>query len=98
MRLVQQDLAEVFPMLRDAKMLRMQVVTDPQAVFSVGVKCSELRPKTDIPGTNVWLAGDWIQTGWPATMEGAILSGWTAAESILASWGTPIRIAAPPLS
>ncbi len=98
MRQVQQDLAFVFPKVRNATMLRMQVVTDPLAVFSVGVKSSELRPKTEVAGSNVWLAGDWIQTGWPATMEGAILSGWTAAEKILASWGTPVRIAALPLS
>jgi len=98
MRLVQQDLAAVFPKVREAQLLRMQVVTDPLAVFSVGVNCSELRPKTYVPGTNVWLAGDWTKTGWPATMEGAILSGWTASESILASWGTPIRVCARPLS
>ena len=98
MRLVQQDLAAVFPKSREAKMLRMQVVTDPQAVFSVGVQSSALRPTSQVPGTNIWLAGDWVQTGWPATMEGAILSGWKAAEGLLASWGTSIHIAAPPLS
>jgi squalene-associated FAD-dependent desaturase len=98
MQLVSQDLAEVFPKVRDAKMLRMQVVTDPQAVFSVGISSSELRPKSEIPGTNIWLAGDWIQTGWPATMESAILSGWRACESILTSWGMPRRIVARPLT
>jgi squalene-associated FAD-dependent desaturase len=98
MRLVELDLAAVFPKVRDAKLLRMQAVTDPQAVFSIGVNCNALRPRTDVSGTNVWLAGDWIQTGWPATMEGAILSGWSATENILASWGTPVRIAALPLS
>ena len=98
MRIVQQDLSAVFPKARQAKMLRMQIVTDPQAVFSVGVNSSELRPQSYVPGTNLWLAGDWIQTGWPATMEGAILSGWMASESILASWGKSVRIAARPLS
>ncbi len=98
MRFVQEDLAAVFPRVHHAKVLRMQVVTDPHAVFSVGVQCSELRPKTHIPGSNVWLAGDWVQTGWPATMEGAILSGWTASENILASWGKTVRIAAKPLA
>jgi len=98
MRLVHEDLAEVFPKVRDAKLLRMQVVTDPLAVFSASVQCSELRPKSEILNTNVWLAGDWIQTGWPATMESAILSGWKATESILARWGTPAQITAAPLS
>ena len=98
MRLVQQDLAAVFPKIRQSQMLRMQVVTDPQAVFSIGVQSSRLRPTTAVPGTNLWLAGDWIQTGWPATMESAILSGWKAAESILLSWGKTVHIAALPLS
>jgi squalene-associated FAD-dependent desaturase len=98
MRQVQQDLAAVFPKVRAAKMLRMQVVTDPQAVFSVGINSSDLRPQTEIPGTNVYLAGDWIQTGWPATMESAVLSGWRACESIFAAWGTPQRVVAQPLA
>ena len=98
MRIVQEDLAEVFPKVRGARMLRMQVVTDPQAVFSVGVNSSVLRPKSAIAGTNIWLAGDWVQTGWPATMEGAILSGWSACESIFAVWGTPKRFVAKPLA
>ncbi len=98
MRLVQEDLAQVFPKVRDANLLSMQVVTDPLAVFSASVRCSELRPKSAVPNSNVWLAGDWVQTGWPATMESAILSGWKATESILATWGTPTQIAAAPLA
>lgn len=97
-RLVQEDLGAVFPKVRTAKLLRMQAVTDPLAVFSIGVQSSQLRPKTHVSGTNIWLSGDWTQTGWPATMEGAILSGWTATESILASWGRPVRISASPLA
>lgn len=97
MRLVHEDLAAVFPKARDATLLRIQVVTDPLAVFSASVQCSTLRPQSEVPDANVWLAGDWVQTGWPATMESAILSGWKATETILASWGKPVQIAAAPL-
>lgn len=97
-QLVHQDLAAVFPKVRDAKLLRMQVVTDPLAVYSASVASTELRPKPSVPNVNVWVAGDWVQTGWPATMESAILSGWRAAESIFELWGRPTQIAAPPLS
>lgn len=78
------DLAAVFPPVSHAKLLRHRVVTDPQAVFSVGVGTQELRqePKTEVHG--LWLAGDWTQTGWPATMEGAVRSGFAVAASICA--------------
>lgn len=92
------DLAAVFPKVKQARLLRMQVVTDPLSVFSVDVQSSALRPDCNVAGTNIWLAGDWVRTGWPATMEGAILSGWRATESILASWSSPARVAAPPLA
>ncbi len=98
MQMLKEDLAAVFPKASTANLLRMQVVTDPQAVYSVGIDSSLLRPTTSVAGTNVWLAGDWIQTGWPATMEGAIRSGWIAAENILAAWGNSTQIVAPSLS
>jgi len=37
----------------------------------------------------MFLAGDWTATGWPATMEGAVRSGYLAAEAVLRSAGTP---------
>lgn len=97
MRLIHEDLSAVFPKVREARLLRLQAVTDPLSVFSVDVKGSGLRPSSKVPDSNLWLAGDWVQTGWPATMEGAILSGWKAAESILADLGSPVKIAAEPL-
>lgn len=77
-----QDLAEVFPKLHSAKLLRFQIVTDPHSVFSVSVGTQQIRPKTRTKHPRVWLAGDWTRTGWPATMEGAIRSGISAAEAI----------------
>jgi squalene-associated FAD-dependent desaturase len=78
---IQADLAEVFPQVREAKLLRVKVVTDPDAVFSVQPGSTALRPVCH-PGSNVWVAGDWTRTGWPATMESAILSGLNVAKSL----------------
>jgi uncharacterized protein with NAD-binding domain and iron-sulfur cluster len=36
---------------------------------------------------NVFLAGDWTDTGWPATMEGAVRSGYRAAEAVARAAG-----------
>jgi squalene-associated FAD-dependent desaturase len=84
------DLEEVFPKVRSAKLLRSRLVTDPQAVFSLGPDEYELRPSVDRFARNrLFLAGDWTDTGWPATMEGAVRSGFMAAESFLQHRGQP---------
>jgi uncharacterized protein with NAD-binding domain and iron-sulfur cluster len=50
-------------------------------------------PTTAVP--NLFLAGDWTQTGLPATIEGAVLSGRRAAAlAIVAAGQAPERIAA----
>jgi squalene-associated FAD-dependent desaturase len=79
------ELKAAFPEARWAKLLESRVVTDPKSVFSVTPEVESLRPtaSTAVPG--LFLAGDWVQTGWPATMEGAVISGRMAAEA-LRSW------------
>jgi len=83
LEMIASDLAEVFPKAADAKLLRGRVVTDPNSVFSVspGHQRSRL-PSDQFAQQNVWLAGDWTDTQWPATMEGAIRSGVNAANSM----------------
>lgn len=75
----------------DAQLIHWQIVTQRHAVFSYVPGLDELRPAqaTSIP--NLYLAGDWTSTGWPSTMEGAVRSGYLAAERLLLSWGTPQR-------
>jgi squalene-associated FAD-dependent desaturase len=81
---VENDLKELFPAARDAKLLRSKIVTDPQAVFSVQTGFEELRPTVDkFAKQRLWICGDWTDTGWPATMEGAVRSGNLASESII---------------
>ena len=77
------DLGSVFPQARRARLLHWRVVTIPRAVISLQPGVDWLRPsqKTSVPG--LFLAGDWTATGWPGTMEGAVWSGYLAAEGLL---------------
>jgi zeta-carotene desaturase len=49
------------------------------------------RPQASTRVGNVFLAGDWTKTGWPATMEGAVRSGYLAAEAVSIAAGKPQR-------
>lgn len=90
---VKQDLSDVFPAAAVATLLRGRVVTDPNAVFSVSPTSPEGRLSGErFADQGIYLAGDWTDTGWPATMEGALRSGVLAAESILRACGVPARI------
>jgi phytoene dehydrogenase-like protein len=91
------DLAAVLPAVRNATLLRSRMITEPESVFSMEPGIEDLRPsqRTGTPG--LVLAGDWTKTGWPATMEGAVRSGYLAAETILADVGRPERIVVPDL-
>lgn len=80
---VWQDLCSVFPAARQARLLHSRVVTDPHAVFSPTPRNEQLRPPPRTPIPNLVLAGDWVQTGWPATMESAARSGMQAARILL---------------
>jgi uncharacterized protein with NAD-binding domain and iron-sulfur cluster len=84
---VGRELLSAFPSSVHAKLVRARVVTDPHAVFSPRPGSEQLRLAQATPVTNLALAGDWTTTGWPATMEGAVRSGYLAAEAILAQDG-----------
>lgn len=77
------ELAAIWPAARGARLVRWRVITQPQAVFSVRPGLDRLRPAQQTPISNLLLAGDWTATGWPATMEGAVRSGYLAIESLL---------------
>ncbi len=67
----------------NATLLRSRVIIEPRAVFAPRPEgeAQRLPQRTTVPG--LALAGDWTDTGWPATMEGAIRSGELAAEHLL---------------
>jgi squalene-associated FAD-dependent desaturase len=83
------ELKAVWPWAADAELKHSRVIVEHQAVFSPLPGSDELRPLQQSPITNLQLAGDWTRTGWPATMEGAVRSGFLAAENVLAQLGRP---------
>ena len=89
---VVEELRQIWPAACSAKLLHAQVVNDRRAVFSCSPECDRLRPGQETDVANLALAGDWTNTGWPATMEGAVRSGYLAAEVVLRRVGRPEQI------
>nr|WP_298724126.1 hydroxysqualene dehydroxylase HpnE [uncultured Steroidobacter sp.] len=67
----------------------------PMAIACPTPGCERNRPATRTPIQGLLLAGDWTDTGLPASMESAVHSGWAAAETILRSQGQPRRLVLP---
>jgi squalene-associated FAD-dependent desaturase len=85
-------LAEVrhaLPKAREAQLLKATVIKEAAATFSPEPGVDRWRPAQATQIRGLFLAGDWTQTGWPATMEGAVRSGYLAAEALLRAVGTP---------
>jgi zeta-carotene desaturase len=83
------ELAEFFPLVVQAKLVKAAVVKEVRATYSIRPQLDLLRPTASSPWPRVFLAGDWVATGWPATMEGAVRSGYLAAEAVSRAVGEP---------
>ena len=92
-----QELAQFFPAVAQAKLLKAAVVKEVRATYSVRPLLDKIRPSSASPWPGVFLAGDWIATGWPATMEGATRSGYLAASAVTNALGAPQTFLAPEL-
>ena len=73
---------EFFPGARDAKLLKSTVIKEVHATYSPRPGIDQFRPQPETAWPRVFLAGDWTATGWPATMESAVRSGYLAAEAV----------------
>jgi len=73
---------EFFPGSPDAVLLKSTVIKEVHATYSPRPGIEQYRPKPETAWPRVFLGGDWTATGWPATMEGAVRSGYLAAESL----------------
>jgi squalene-associated FAD-dependent desaturase len=91
------ELAELWPAAGNAQLLRWWVVTEHGATFAVRPGIEGLRPPQRTAVDGLFLAGDWTDTGWPATMEGAVRSGYLAAQGILTVLDRPTRLVRPGL-
>jgi squalene-associated FAD-dependent desaturase len=96
-RSVIDELRRLFPAARAAQVVRARVVTEHAATFSAVPGVDRWRPPQESPLTNLFIAGDWTATGWPATMEGAVRSGYLAAEALLGRCGKSTRLVQPDL-
>lgn len=92
-----EDLESLLPTVRQAKLLKAIVVKEGRATFAPRPGCDALRPGPSSPFPNLSVAGDWVQTGWPATMESAVRSGYQAAEALLRTRGIRTPILKPDL-
>ena len=91
------EVREVLPDAREATLLKSTVIKEASATFSPEPGSDAWRPPQRTPLPNLFLAGDWTATGWPATMEGAVRSGYLAAEAILDAAGEPRKLLQPDL-
>jgi len=89
------DLRLYFPRVLDAKVVKAHVVKEQRATFSAAPETEALRPTSESGPGKLILAGDWTRTGWPATMEGAVRSGYLAAEAVTRAAGKPERFLLP---
>ncbi len=76
------ELREFFPAARAASLLKSTVIKEVNATYSPRPGIDAHRPKSETAWPRIFLAGDWTATGWPATMEGAVRSGYLAAEAL----------------
>jgi squalene-associated FAD-dependent desaturase len=91
------ELQQVLPEAGKARLIKATVVKETSATFSPQPGSDRWRPSQRTPLCNLFLAGDWTATGWPATMEGAVRSGYLAAEALLSDCGEPKRLLKPDL-
>ena len=91
------ELRRLWPAARDAQLRHWRMVTQPKAVFSAEPGIERLRPPQQTAVNRLFLAGDWTATGWPATMESAVRSGYLAVEALLRSQGRREPLLVPDL-
>ncbi len=92
------ELAEFLPIAGEARLEKAQVIKEVRATFSAKPGIEGLRPSPVTSLKNFFLAGDWTRSGWPATMEGAVRSGYIAAEAVAAAAGRPQRFLLPDIA
>lgn len=81
------EIARVVPAARGARIRHALVRRIPLAIHRPRPGLERHRPPTRTPLPGLYLAGDWLATGLPASMESAAFAGWTAADTVLADFG-----------
>ena len=95
--LAMRELTLFFPVMQNARLLKAAVVKEVRATYSIVPGLDSLRPTPESGWPGLMLAGDWIATGWPSTMESAARSGYLAAEAVTREAGDAKRYLVPDL-
>lgn len=99
--ILSRELQAFFPSARTAAVVNSLVVKQRDATFAPRPGIARLRLPQRTPLPNLFLAGDWTRTGWPATMESAVRSGYLAAREVIRStcqergWSSPEALLSP---
>lgn len=100
------DIHQALPSSVGLEPVRVRIIKEKRATFAPLPGVDQFRPAA-APGTvglggggirNLFLAGDWCDVGWPATMEGAVRSGYAAAEAATGEGGIVENIPVAPLA
>ena len=86
-RRIADEMQAAFPKARQAQLVNSTVVKQRNATFRCTPGAQRFRPGPVTASPNLFLAGEWTDTGWPSTMEGAIISGYNAAAAVMSSLG-----------
>ena len=89
------EVRQALPRAQAAQLMKATVIKEAAATFSPQQGVDRWRPKQETRVPGLFLAGDWTSTGWPATMEGAVRSGYLAAEAVLRKAGAPQNFLQP---
>ncbi len=92
------ELAEFFPLAKEAKLEKAHVVKEIRATFSARPGLERMRPTSATKFPNLFLAGDWTRSGWPPIMEGAVRSGYLAAEAVTRAAGDERKFLLPDIA
>jgi len=76
------ELCALYPSLKAADIVRMKIIHEREATFAPSPGMERFRPRVEATPHGFFLAGDWTDTGLPATIEGAVRSGEHAAAAV----------------
>jgi squalene-associated FAD-dependent desaturase len=95
--LAMRELAEFFPVVRNARLVKATVIKEIYATFAPAPLSDEFRLHPSSPWPRLFLSGDWTATGWPSTMEGAVRAGYLTAEALSRAAGHDCQFVVPDL-
>ena len=84
-RMIDDEMRRAFPAVANATLLEAVAVKQRNATFRCIPGAQRLRPGPRTASPNLFLAGEWTNTGWPSTMESAVISGYNAAAAVMSS-------------